>query len=34
MGLKVYYWIPGVSRDASAQDIKKAFHQLALSYHP
>jgi curved DNA-binding protein CbpA len=34
MSLKDYYCILGVNKDASAQDIKKAFRQLALRYHP
>jgi curved DNA-binding protein CbpA len=34
MSLKDYYRILGVNREASAQDIKKAFRQLALRYHP
>lgn len=29
-----YYKILGISRDASPQDIKKAYHQNALKYHP
>ena len=29
-----YYKTLGVSRDANAEDIKKAFRQLALRYHP
>ncbi len=29
-----YYDILGVSRGASAEEIKKAFRQLALKYHP
>ena len=31
---KDYYRILGVARDASAKDIKKAFHKLAIKYHP
>jgi curved DNA-binding protein CbpA len=34
MSLKDYYRILGVNKDASAKDIKKAFRQLALRYHP
>jgi DnaJ-class molecular chaperone len=29
-----YYHILNVSRDANAEDIKKAFRQLAMRYHP
>jgi DnaJ family protein B protein 4 len=29
-----YYKVLGIGRDASASDIKKAYHQLALKYHP
>ncbi len=29
-----YYEILGLARDASADDIKKAYRQLALKYHP
>ena len=29
-----YYQILGVSQDASAEDIKRAFRRLALQYHP
>jgi len=32
--MKDYYEILGVSRDAAETDIKKAFRQLALKYHP
>jgi DnaJ-class molecular chaperone len=31
---KDYYQILGISRDASSEDIKKAFRQLAMRYHP
>jgi DnaJ-class molecular chaperone len=34
MQFKDYYQILNVSRDASAEDIKKSFRQMALRYHP
>jgi len=32
--MKDYYKILGVGRDATQEDVKKAFRQLALKYHP
>jgi molecular chaperone DnaJ len=34
MAPKDYYQILGVNRDAGSEDIRKAFRQLALRYHP
>ncbi|MFC6269013.1 J domain-containing protein [Frigoriflavimonas asaccharolytica] len=32
--MKDYYYFLGVERDASSEDIKKAFRKLSLKYHP
>ncbi|MGM0552853.1 MAG: molecular chaperone DnaJ [Pseudomonadota bacterium] len=34
MSQRDYYEVLGVSKDASATDIKKAFRRLAMKYHP
>ncbi len=34
MAKKEYYQILGINKDASQEDIKKAFRKLALKYHP
>jgi len=34
MSFKDYYRVLGVNRDASQEEIKRAFRRLALRYHP
>lgn len=34
VAMKNYYNALGVSRDASEGQIKRAFHKLAMKYHP
>ncbi|MDT8394618.1 MAG: molecular chaperone DnaJ [Bacteroidales bacterium] len=34
MSKRDYYEILGIGRDASAQDVKKAYRKMALKYHP
>ena len=34
MEYKDYYQILGISRNASPQDVRKAYRKLAMQYHP
>lgn len=34
VAMKNYYDTLGVSRDATERQIKRAFHKLAMKYHP
>ena len=34
MSLKDYCRLPGESRNAGAEDIRRVFRQLAMQYHP
>ena len=34
MSKRDYYEVLGAAKDASAQDLKKAYRRLAMKYHP
>ena len=34
MEKKDYYEVLGISKDASEQEIKKAYRKMAMKYHP
>jgi molecular chaperone DnaJ len=34
MSMKDYYLVLGINKDASQEEIKRAFRRLALRYHP
>ena len=34
MAKRDYYEVLGINREASEQDIKKAYRRLAMKYHP
>ena len=34
MAKRDYYEVLGAAKDASAQDLKKAYRRLAMKYHP
>ena len=34
MAKRDYYEVLGISRDCTAEDLKKAYRRLAMQYHP